>query len=378
SNTAPDWSSKERVNILVLGLDHRPDEGSAPSRTDTILIATMDPYSNTAGMLSIPRDLWVDIPVDKTRPVADRINTTLVYAHVLKYVEGGPALAKKTIEYNFGIPIHYYVILDFMGFEKIVDTLGGIDVFLEKPLIDNEYPTPDYGIKRIYIPEGQQHLNGEKALWYVRSRHTDSDFGRLKRQQQVIMALRAKALQLNVIPKLPELYKQFKDTVKTDIGVSDAMLLTKLAQEISSGDITARVLDEKQAVPTTHGGADILWPNRQEIGKLVQEVFFDARSEKESARIEVLNGTDTPGLAAKVASYLENQGYKKVSYGSTTDYQNYQDCVVVDYTGKQYTASLVADLLSIPRDRIQSKTDPASPVDIRLILGKNLKLPDAR
>jgi LCP family protein required for cell wall assembly len=121
----PNVAEGERINVLLLGIDRRVDE-EGPWRTDTMIVATLDPKSKTAGMLTIPRDLYVPIPAPGAGE--NRINTANFYGDSSKYPGGGPALAKRTVEYNFAIPIHYYVVIDFDGFRKIIDALGGIDI----------------------------------------------------------------------------------------------------------------------------------------------------------------------------------------------------------------------------------------------------------
>jgi LCP family protein required for cell wall assembly len=370
--TPPDWEQQERVNILLLGIDRRPDEGQAPARTDTMLVASIDPFTKSAALLGIPRDLWLPIPL-RDREINDRVNAANVYGDLYGYPGGGPALAKKTVEYNLGIRIHYYVLIDFEGFKDMVDTLGGIDVYLERPLVDCEYPTPDYETMCIRIDAGQQHLFGKEALWYVRSRHQDSDFGRMQRQQQTLMALRDKALQLDVIPRLPQLLGQFKETVKTDITLSEVMTLANIAKEIDANHIVGRAIDAEYVTPTVlDSGADVLLPNRDAIAGLIAEVFFDSRLEQESAVVEVLNGTTHNGLAADTAAYLESQGFKAVRYGNAGEEPEHNNTIIVDYTGKRYTVELIARLLNVPEERIQHLQDIGSPVDVRIILGDDV------
>lgn len=370
---APNWAIGERVNVLVMGLDQRPGQVDSPMNTDTMLVATIDPSSKSAGVLSIPRDLWVPIPLREGQsPLVDRINTAYANGEVLGYPGGGPALAKKTVQYNLGVRIHYYIVLDFDGFKRIVDTLDGIDVTLDKPLVDYEYPTDDYYTTTIYIPAGHQHLNGEKALWYVRSRHQEGDFGRIQRQQRAILAIRDKALRLDVVPRLPQLWGEFKDAIKTDLTLSEVMRLARLAQEVKPESITTASIDENYVVPTmTANGAAVLLPQRKAIAGLVRQVFFDARLEQEQATVEVLNGTARPGLAASTATFLQSHGFKSVTYGTTDLGQNPAYTTIIDYTGKKYVVELIASLLKVPNDRIQEKRDPRSTVDIRVVLGQD-------
>lgn len=267
------WKSKEPVNILFLGTDQRPDE-KGPSRTDTMLVFTVDPVNKTSGMLGIPRDMWVKIPLEGGRFVEGKINTAHFYGDLYKYPGGGPALAKKTVESVLGIKVHYVARVDFAPFERMVDVLDGVDVEVEKPLKDDEYPTADYGTKRVFIPAGLQHLDGETALEYVRSRHQDSDFGRMKRQQQVLLAIRERAMNLGMLAKLPRLVTEFKDVVYTDLAPAEALALAKLASEVDPGSVTTRFVDTCCVTPIyTADGEEALMPNQNALKKLVGEVF---------------------------------------------------------------------------------------------------------
>jgi len=277
------WKSKERVNILLLGTDHREDE-KGPSRTDTMLLLTVDPVNKTAGMLSLPRDTWVKISLQGGQTLEAKVNTAHFYGDLYKYPGGGPALAKKTVENLLGIKVHYVARVDFAPFEKMVDSLDGVYVDVEKPLKDEEYPTPDYGVKRVYIPAGLQHLDGESALEYVRSRHQDSDFGRMKRQQQVLLAMRDRAMSLGMLPKLPKLVFDFKDMIYTDMAPAEALALAKLVSDVDAGSVTSRSIDTCCVSPIlTIQGEDALLPNQAAIKKLVAEVFPPSQLPEEAS-----------------------------------------------------------------------------------------------
>src|SRR5919202_612926 len=139
----PEWTDKGRVNVLLLGSDHRDGAGDLP-RTDTIIVVTLDPASHTAGMLSPPRDLWVSIPGYGN----ERINAAFALGENAKK-GGGPDLARKTVEQLIGVPIQHYALVGFSGFEKLVDQVGGVVLDVERPIRDDEYPDGNYGVRRI-------------------------------------------------------------------------------------------------------------------------------------------------------------------------------------------------------------------------------------
>jgi LCP family protein required for cell wall assembly len=382
----------ERINVLLLGVDQRPSE-KGPSRTDTIIVVTLDPQSKTAGMLSIPRDLWVKIPDLGAKGITeDRINDAYFFGELYNYPGGGPALAMKTIQLNLGIPIHHYAVIDFKGFEKIIDTLGGVTINVETPIQDDQYPDDKFGYQSVYIPAGVQHMDGKTALIYARARHEGSDFDRAHRQQQLLLAIRDQALNLNLITKLVPLFNTLKDSVKTDISLGDLSTLAPIAVQIDTQNITNRVIDDSLTTPwVTPGGADVLLPKQAEIRNLVQEMFFTAppsesssnppqsseqreRLQTEGARLELQNGTMTKGLAAQTQAYLESQGYQVVSIGDAQR-SDYQETVLIYYSDKPYTQQQLINLFGILPANVRSGAAPRRDVDIRLILGTNVELP---
>lgn len=295
TETPPEWTDTERINILLLGVDQRPDERERgdPVRSDTIIVVSIDPVEKTAAMLSVPRDMWVPIPVDTNRPIEAKITTAHFFGDYMKYPGGGAALAKKTVEYNLGVRINYYAKINFDGFRRVVDVLGGLDICVPSPLIDNEYPTDDYGIKRVFIPAGMQHLDGETALEYARSRHQDSDFGRSSRQRQVLMAMRDRALRLDLVPRAPQLAAEFGNLIDTDIPLPDMIKLANLGRQIPTENIESRAIDANALQDFwTSDGQEALLPIRSEVKKIVAETLLG----------QAPQATDTPAATTPVRS----------------------------------------------------------------------------
>ncbi len=379
---SPNLALGERVNVLIMGIDRRPSE-SCPCRTDTMMLATLDPKTMTAALLTIPRDLYVPIP----GVGEDRINTANLYGDLKKLPGGGPALAKKTVELNLGRRVHYYVIIDFSGFRKAVDAIGGIDINVPKAIDDPTYPDENYGYKPLHIPAGKIHMNGELALEYARTRHVDNDFGRMKRQIQVMMAIRDKAMRLDILPQLPGLLRTMWGSVQTDMTPQDVIALAQIAAKIKTEDIkTASIDDTMTADYRTSAGAAVLWPDRVKIGRLVDQLIPEQNVtsnqpndvKSEAARLLVLNGTKVANLAESTAALLQGQGYTINGFGNA-DRFDYEKTVLIDYTGnKRATVTALATLFHVDPNNIRRSTSVSKQEDIRLILGADWNLPTAK
>jgi len=370
--------ARERVNILLLGTDKRAGE-IGPSRTDTIILLTVDPKTKTAAMLSIPRDLWVSIPGYSE----GRINTAHFIGERDKYAGGGPALAKKTVQYTLGVPVHYYVRINFDGFEKLVDAIGGITINVKEHIHDTKYPDNNYGYMTVDIPAGVQHMDGKTALQYARARHGSSDFDRARRQQEVIKAIRDKVFGLDIpLTKIPEMLRIVGDSVQTDLSLNEMYTLAKIARDIPPENIRSAVIDERMTSPQlTPDGADVLIPDYNRIRELVNELFGNptpttsAETEqeqiaREAAKIEVQNGTLSPGLAQRVAEYLKGLGYSVISF-SNADRSDYASTVLIDYTGKPNTVNALAKRFKVAPENIRRLMNKVGEADIRLILGRD-------
>jgi LCP family protein required for cell wall assembly len=266
------WDGSDRVNILLLGIDRRPGEAFI-SRTDSMMIISSDPATDTASVLSVPRDLYVDIPGYGQ----DRINTALVYgARGGDYLDGA-ALAMQTVSSNLNIPVHHYALVDFGAFVRIVDILEGIDVEVPYAIDDPLYPDMDYGYDPLFIPAGTQHFDGQLALKYARTRHADSDFNRAYRQQQVLFAARDKALSLGLgelLLRAPSLYREVEDGIRTDLTLEQLLRLAKTMGDIPAAGIQSAVLDQDFVTSyRTPGGASVLLLNAELAAPMIQNLF---------------------------------------------------------------------------------------------------------
>ncbi len=267
------WNRRGRVNILLLGTDERECEPGA--RSDTMMVVSIDPDTKAANVLSIPRDLWVGIPGYGQ----NRINAAHAFGEAYKVPGGGPALAKQTVQNQFGVPIHYYVRVNILGLRKIIDLLGGIDIEVERRIYDVAFPDDKCGTYVLDIPAGRQHMDGKRAVEYARSRHSSDDFDRSHRQQMVLLAMRDKALSLGVLPRLPQLYREFGNTVKTDLQLPEILALATLGASIPRENIRTYAIDATMTQAWTRpDGAQVLIPINARIAPLIQEVFRPVRA----------------------------------------------------------------------------------------------------
>lgn len=386
----PTWEGTERVNVLVMGIDARPGE-QGPFRTDSMMILTIDPLTKSAGILSIPRDLWVPIPGYGE----GRINTANAIGDAYGYPGGGPALAAKTVQYNLGVPIHHYVRVDFGAFVQVVDLIGGIDIYVPEEIYDPTYPDNNYGYDPLYIPAGWVHMDGTLALKYARTRHTSrGDFDRMARQQQVLMAVFDKVTRLDLLPQLlpqvPRIWAAVKDAVVMDpnLTLEKIVALAHLATQIPKENIRMATIDETcTEMWTTPDGQQVLVPIRERMREVRDYIFMmtpagtpqatqdpAARLAAEAATVHVRNGTTTPGLAQKTAEYLQARGIGVKGYGNA-DRQDYVNSLILVYTGKLFTAETIARMLNLPPTAVVQTPNAQAEADIVVILGADYTLP---
>lgn len=263
----PSWVGPQTFTFVALGVDQR-DEREIP-RTDTIMIGKVDLRAPKVNLISIPRDLLVDIPGYGK----DRINTVYVYGEQFKEPGGGIGLLQRTIEKNFGIQIDHFGLLDFQCFRTAVDAVGGVTVNVPRAIVDPSYPTEDYGTKLVKFDVGLQRMDGERALEYARTRSADSDFHRIQRQQLIIAAMRDQVLQLRTLPSVPTLLSGCRN-MRSDLGWRDYLNLATSLQTLNSSRVSFAAIDEKMVVDTTLStGAAVLLPRWDPIRTLVSESF---------------------------------------------------------------------------------------------------------
>lgn len=272
--TTEAFDDTNRVNILLMGIDRRPGEPFI-SRTDSIMIISLNQEDETVSILSVPRDLYVVIP-GRGR---DRINTAFVYGASDGNPANGAALSMQTIEYNLGIRLDHYVLVDFAAVINGVNALGGIDVNVPFNLSDPTYPDMNYGYDPLFIPAGVQHFDGTLALKYARTRHADSDFGRAQRQQQVVLAVRDKLMNMGITELLrqaPTLWQQVEQGIRSDLSLEELVQLGILAHDIPSESIRNEVLNQNYVSNyTTETGAQVLILSNEKAAPLIESLFYD-------------------------------------------------------------------------------------------------------
>ena len=348
------------------------------------MLLTLDPVSRTAGMLSIPRDLWVNVPGFDY----GKINTAYYLGEMYKLPGGGPALAEQTVNELLGVDTNYYAQIDFSAFENFIDQIGGIDVEVPYELtVDPIGPG-----NTVTLPAGVQHLDGPTALAYARNRDTfGADFDRADRQQQVIMAIFDKLSSLGNLPKLianaPTIYNNLRYGIHTNLTLKEIISLAWTVSQIPRENIKRGVIGPNETTRTfSPDGLDILLPDIDAVRAVRDQVFsteagtageapvatlYISNPEElraaENATVSVLNATTTAGLASETSDYLSTKGINVSVTGNAEEKSD--STVIIDYTGKPYTVQYLVELLNIQPDSIYSRYDPNSQTDIAILLG---------
>jgi len=386
----PAWDGASRVTILIVGLDYGDwsADRNGPSRSDTMILLTIDPLTKTAGMLSVPRDMWVNIPGFGY----SKINNAYAYGEGNKLPGGGPGLAVKTVENFLGINIQYYAQIEFTTFEKMIDTIGGVCLTIpEKIKVGRTFE------HSVTLKPGFQCLDGKSTLGYARNRYTSNgDVDRAGRQQQVVLAIRDKVIQpanfLPLISQAPSLYNELSGGINTNLPVTDAMRLAVLAKDIPLNSIKQGVINYTMMQDgfTTLNGQQlaILRPYPDKIRELVDSIFGSGsmqplatgtlveKMQAEAARVVVTNGTGVAGMALKTSEYLKTQGMNVTGSGNTSDYPDTYSSpfpsrtIIIVHSGKPYAMQYLMALMKIKAsNQTIVKVTPNSPEDIILALG---------
>jgi LCP family protein required for cell wall assembly len=395
--TLPPWDGKGRLNVLLIGADRRPGQHSY--NTDTLIVASVDPKTGQVAMFSLPRDtVGIPLPNSAARSVFGptwnrKINALYNQARARPDLFPGGKRSgyqglKDTLGDLYGLDIQYFVEVDFTGFRKVVDALGGVTVNVQLPVVDDDYPTSK-GRIRVYIPTGVDHMNGTEALVYARSRHGSSDFDRAARQQRVILSLRQQAdfATLARPEVLSKLVKATKGAVKTDFPVDKLPQLIELAQRIDVGNVRSFVF-----TPPYYGtegyvnGTYVLQANVKRIRQAARNAFdFDPREQtqrqeiaQEGAVVWVVSGTEEAARATELAAYLDYEGFGASAPRGQSPDKLAPKTVITAYNGAETkfeaTIARLEELFKVP---VVIATDPKMRADIVVVQGTNTPQPTA-
>jgi LCP family protein required for cell wall assembly len=371
---------KGRTTVLVMGLDVRP--GARALRADSLIILTVNPETGSAGMLSVPRDMAVRDPMTGETV---KVNTVYGLGEIRGIPGGGAEYMRQTLAELTGYPIDYHLTVNFDGFKQIIDLIDGIDIDVPKDILDKEYPTEDYGIEELFISRGLQHMDGDLALKYARTRHVDSDYGRAARQQQVILAIKDKITQPGqmaaLLPRIPGLAVAMANSVQTDMPVERALALARTVDKANLDNITRVVVDSKMGVVTNDPKwGYLLTPDMNKLRDAATAIFANApegpSSEEtarqavmaEAARVMVLNGTQEGALAAKTQAKLITSGFNVINVGNADSADYAETWLVTHGDNTPATVEALARWFNIPPDRIRSEP-PSDQLDVTIIVG---------
>jgi LCP family protein required for cell wall assembly len=356
------------INVVVLGSDRRPDWNDW--HTDVVQIVSIQTMVPAVTVLSIPRDLYVYIPEQGMH----RINFADMYGEVYGYEGGGPGLIQQTLLYNLGIPVDHYVRTDFDGLIGIVDALGGVDIPVHCRLEDY-WPYPNEAGEYITktLEPGMHHLDGESALWYARSRKTSSTFARERRQQQVLQAIWRKSRSFDVVPRLPELWEQFRSMVVTDMTLADVVTLAEMATRLDEQNVRFRNIGFQHVIPwTTPQGGSVFLPNWEEIEPVVSEALGpvpEGRLWRTLQSVEVWNGTGHDGWDQLAADRLYREGFSAII--GQPDRRDYAQTQLIDLTSltKGSATSYLRWMFNVAPENVVTASDLNAPAQYRLIIG---------
>jgi LCP family protein required for cell wall assembly len=366
----PDYEGNV-VHILLLGLDSTRDLSS--QNTDVILVAAINKDTKQVSMLSVPRDLWVYIPGYGW----SRINVAHKIGHRTGYPGGGPGLLAEVLRINLGIPkIDHWASIDFTGFARVVDVLGGVEMTVACPVnLRYQPPTSDTEEEEILEP-GVHQMDGATALRYVRTRRGTSDFDRARRQHQFLKAVWNQFKSPDIILKIPSLWSALSDSFQTDMNLGDVLALAPIALDLKPQNIRSLYIGMNQVDPwVTADGWQVLLPLPDRIQPVVARLYAPLSSSEnqvanENAQIQLRNGTYRWQLAKIAADQLRWEGFNIVDTG-LADNPNYEQTKIVVFNEKPVALDQLVRLLQVQPENVIRQLDPNQPADIQVILGND-------
>ncbi len=375
-------------NMLIIGVDERTDHPEEGVRSDTLILAHLDSGGGWANMLSIPRDTQIEldgIGITKinTAYYQGYLDPEGLYGAGVSSREGGMARAAQTVESFLhlnerGVRVDYTAQINFDGFAALIDALGGVTINVPAPIVDDEYPTPDFGTIRVEFQPGEQRMDGARALIYARTRHGSSDFDRAARQQQVIRAVVEEFRSRGAIGRvlaIPSVLRALQGTVTTTMPIDrpDVLLgIMSLAARVDPSEIGQFRLGPEAVDFTETVGGNLLW-DEDGLRALVGQLLTRADERTENALIQVLNSTAVNGLGGRVTGELEDAGFRVTVAGNTSapDGGPFERTTVYDLKNAPNTARRLAKALNAQVSSGPLPEGVASDADIVVILGKD-------
>jgi LCP family protein required for cell wall assembly len=369
-----DEGDQDILNILLIGA--ATTNPNNPGLTDSLMIVSINRTAGAVSLVSIPRDLFVNVPGFGM----NKINTAYFYGEMNVVEGGGLGVLKDTIRYNLGLQIDFYARINFTGFGRLIDELGGIAITVDCTIRDWKLISPELDKQ---VPEnyelytlrpGLRYLDGELALWYVRSRRTSSDLDRGRRQQDVLRAIWRKIRQEGILQNLPRLWDDLEAIVQTDMTLADMLGLLPLANQTETSDLRYFLFRQRHEVVNAYSAAGqaVLMPQAEAVQALMQNVVLpptSARSRVQRPTVAVINASEIPGLAAVAADRLELEGFETTLLEEPTSYRRYNH--IIDYTGaaRGNPIGRIQDVLRVTEDGVEVMPDAERDYDYRVYIG---------
>jgi LCP family protein required for cell wall assembly len=387
------WDGKSRLNILLIGAD----EQNGGHNTDTMIVLSIDPATSQVVMFTLPRDT-VDVPIPPG-PARNAMGATFggkinqFWATVrqrpdwyppIPNIPDGPGYSglKAVLGNLYGLDVKYFVEVNFDGFKKVVNTLGGVTINVQIPVLDDHFPAARGNLQRLYIPAGMQHMTGAEALSYARSRHTSSDFDRGARQQRVLVSLREQTNLGTVLPVIDQLAGVLGSSVRTDMPRELVPQLLQVANGIGARSIRSVIFTppfyQTEFLNSSRGY--IIVPRIDRIRAAVRDAFnvdptFAEQRDaiaQEGAEVWVLNGSGTQGEASNVAAYLDYRGIAATAPNQRPDTKGVSGTTIKAYNGAETTFPLtVAALQDTFGVTVVPMADPNIHVDFVITTAKS-------
>ncbi|NJL95526.1 MAG: LCP family protein [Anaerolineae bacterium] len=365
------------MNIVLLGHDQESLQQDNVFRTDTMIVVSVNTTTNTVSMLALPRDLLVYVP----NWGMQRLNLAWGRGESIGWTDGGWGMFRQAVLYNFGIELHYYAMVDFSGFQAIINVLEGVTIAVDCPvrgyLFTGEYDAEQQPIFELTtLPIGVHHLNSREALWYARTRSNSTDFDRGRRQQQLLRAIWAQSRDLGLLSQLPSLWNDMLAVVDTNVPLEVVLQLAPLGLTLEPNAIENHFfrLNIESRSWTTPSGDNVQLPNGAMI-TMVQNFLTPPTQNRlvtDAARIHIYDGSGQDARWDAVAAdrliweglLAQPQGPAEAPYAET---------VIIDYTGATKGSSLeeLARVLNVRADQVQFEPDPNRTADFEVFLGAN-------